>query len=98
MAKKPWYNHECKILRKEYHRSKNYNRRKKNQLKVKINMVIASRAYKKAINRQFKSYQNSILKKVRDLQTTKQKAYWSIINKSCESKQTFNEISKHTAS
>ena len=29
VAKKPWCNNECKMLRKEYHRSKNYNRRQK---------------------------------------------------------------------
>lgn len=70
----------------------------KKSAESKLNMVRASRAYEKAINRQFKSYQNSVVKTLKDLQTTNQKAYWSIINKSCESKKTFNEISEHTAS
>ena len=78
---KPWYNHECKMLRKEYHRSKNYNRRKKTA-ESRLNMVSASTAYKTAINKQFKSYQNNVVKKLRDLQTTIPKGYWSIINRS----------------
>ena len=92
---KPWYNHECKMLRKEYHRSKNYNRRKKTA-ESRLNMVRASRAYKTAINKQFKSYQNNVVKKLRDLQTTNPKAYWSIINRGCDSKQILSDISADT--
>ena len=92
---KPWYNHECKMLRKEYHCSKNYNRRKKTA-ENRLNMVRASRAYKTAINKQFKSYQNNVAKKLRDLQTTNPKAYWSIINRICDSKQILSDISADT--
>ena len=49
VARKPWHNTECKVLRKEYHRSKNYNRRLKT-VESRLNMVRASKAYKKAIN------------------------------------------------
>ena len=28
VARKLWFNNKCKMLRKEYHRSKNHNRRK----------------------------------------------------------------------
>ena len=68
------------MIRKEYHRSKNYNRRKKTA-ESRLNMVRARRAYKTAISKQFKSYQNKVVKKLRNLQTTNPKAYWSIINR-----------------
>ena len=92
---KPWYNYECKMLRKEYHRSKNYNRCMKTA-ESRLNMVRASRSYKTAINKQFKSYQNIVVKKLRDLQTTNPKAYWSIINRRCDSKQILSDISADT--
>ena len=95
LQKKPWFNNECKMLRKEYHRSKNYNRRQKTA-ESKLNMVRASRAYKKSISKQFKSYQDSIVKKLHDLQTTNPKAYWSIINRSGEAKKVLNDITVDT--
>ena len=93
--KQPWFNIECKMLRKEYHRSKNYNRHQKTA-ESKLNMVRASRAYKKAISKQFKSYQDSVVKKLRGLLTTNLKAYWSIINRSGETKKILNDITVNT--
>ena len=49
VARKPWFNNECKMFRKEYHRSKKYNRRQKTAER-KLNLVRASRDYKKAIS------------------------------------------------
>ncbi|MEW8548127.1 MAG: reverse transcriptase family protein, partial [Candidatus Thiodiazotropha sp.] len=95
IKRKPWYNNECKMLRKEYHRSKNYNRRQKT-VESRLNVVRASKAYKKAINKQFRAYQSDVVKKLRDLQTTNPKAYWSIINRSCDSKKVINDISVET--
>ena len=49
------------MLRKEYHRSKNYNMRLKT-VESRLNMVRASKAYKKAINKQFRAYQSDVVK------------------------------------
>ena len=68
------------MLRKDYHRSKNYNRRQKNA-ESKLTMVRASRAYKKAISKQFKSYQETIIKKC-----VVYKAYRSINDRSGDTK------------
>ena len=59
-------------------------------------MVRASRAYKKSICKQFKSYQDFVVKKLRDLQTTNPKAYWFIINRSGETKKVLNDITVDT--
>ncbi|MEW8548698.1 MAG: reverse transcriptase family protein, partial [Candidatus Thiodiazotropha sp.] len=89
---KPWFNSDCKDLRKNYHRCKHYHWRYKTA-ESRQNMVQASKAYKKIINKQFRAYQDSVIRKIRSLETTNPKAYWSIINRSCDYKKNVQDIS-----
>ncbi|CAC5408463.1 unnamed protein product [Mytilus coruscus] len=79
---KPWFNRECFVKRKEYHRAKNYNWRVKT-VESKNSMVRCSKAYKKALSEQFNSYRKNFIKKLRGLNQNDPKSYWSLINRSC---------------
>jgi hypothetical protein len=88
---KPWFNKECAIKRKEYHKAKckNWHLRSEN---AKEQLVCASKAYKKILNKQFHSYQKAIVKKIRNLESSCPKDYWNLINKGENHRSTANSI------
>ena len=94
---KPWFDQECHVLRKNYHKAKNYHWRKKNA-EGRLNMIRASKIYRKGINRKFKAYQEGIVGKIRKLESTDPKLYWSILNRCENSKQKINDIAVDTLS
>ena len=57
-------------------------------------MIYASKIYmyKKNINREFKAYQEGIVGKIRKLESTDPKLFWSILNRCESSKQKINDI------
>ncbi|CAC5376002.1 unnamed protein product [Mytilus coruscus] len=90
---KPWFNRECFVKRKEYHRAKNYNWRVKT-VESKNSMVRCSKAYKKALSEQFNSYRKNFIKKLRGLNQNDPKSYWSLINRSCNKNMKENVVNK----
>ena len=90
---KPWFDENCKQLRRTYHRSKNNYRLFKNAASREA-MVNDSKKYKKEISAKFKAYNDQFVKKVRGLRNSDPKSYWSLLNKySGERKSVLNKIS-----
>ena len=85
-----WFNTECLLSRKRYHKAKNKYRKMKtlgNLNKVKQ----ASKNYKKTINQAFDLYKKRFNKKLRSLKCSDPKQYWKIL--CCnESKSIANKI------
>ena len=92
---KPWFNHEYKNLRKNYHRAKHYYWRSKSAA-ARSNLVQESKSYKKSLNRLFRLFQNKLIDKLRKLECHDPKAYWSILNKSCSAKKKLSDITIET--
>ena len=57
----------------------------------------ASKAYKKCINKHFKSYQKEFIKKLRNLKSADPKSYWGLLNKTESSRtSTMQKLSLET--
>ena len=92
---KPWFNHECKDRRKSYPRAKHYHLRCKTAAS-RDNLVQESKQYKKCLNIQYRLFQSKFICKLRKFECTDPKAYWAILNKSCNVKQAISNISVET--
>ena len=57
---------------------------------------VASKLYKNDINKKFRQYQDSLIKRIRNLQSTDPKQYWNILNRGSNSRQNLHDISKET--
>ncbi|CAG2198691.1 unnamed protein product [Mytilus edulis] len=84
-VKKPWFNQECYTKRKDYHKAKSYNWRVKS-VESKNNLIRCSKAYKKVCNLQYNEYRKNFIKKLRNLSQSDPKSYWSLLNKSSNTK------------
>ena len=68
-----WFNAECRQTQRQYRRLKNLRRRVNN-----VEHFCASKAYKKCINKQYKT---KYVNKLRNLRNSDPKAYWKLLNK-----------------
>ena len=78
-SSKPWFGHECKSARTKYHLAKKMHKRA-NSATSKINLIKASRSYKKVMNKHINNYKRKQQNKLRQMQTKDPKAYWKYIN------------------
>ena len=85
--KKPWFNRECFIKRKEYFKARNTSWRVKSA-ENRTTLIRRSKAYKKEINKQYNAYRNNFISKLRNLKTKDPKSYWSLFNKSTDQNKT----------
>lgn len=82
---KPWFSQKCYDKRKDYHKAKSYNWRVKS-VESKNNLIRCSKAYKKVCNSQYKEYRKNFIKKLRNFGQSDRKSYWSLRNKSSNTK------------
>lgn len=95
-VKKPWFDRDCFIKRKEYFRARNMNWRFKTA-ENRNNLIRCSKAYKKEINKKYNVYRKDFISKLRSLKTKDPKSYWSLLNKSTDAhKSTINKVSLET--
>jgi hypothetical protein len=80
--RKPWFNKDCSIKRKLYHKAKNYNWRVR-PVESKANLIRCSKEYKKVLNTQFHLYNKTFINKVGGLKQTDSTSYWSLLNRTC---------------
>ena len=76
---KPWFNKSCKEKRSQYFKAKRhyrYNQTDENRCKL----ILASKAYKKIINSQYKLHYNELNQKLKSLKSNNPKEFWNIIN------------------
>jgi hypothetical protein len=93
---KKYFNTDCYMKRREYRKAKKHYKKVRNDNNYN-NMVIKSKEYKKTLQKQFKDYQKSFISKLRGLRSTDPKAYWSLLNKNCESgKRVINDVAIDT--
>jgi len=80
---KPWFNTECKELRKDYNRTKNAVKKR-----VILPDLLKSKAlaYKKSIRKAKRDYNLKIHEQLRKLKSSKPKDFWSLV--SCKNKTT----------
>ena len=78
-SSKPWFGRECKRARTKYHLAKKMHKRA-NSDSSKINLVEASKSYKKVMNKYINDYNRKHQNKLRQMQTKDPKAYWKYIN------------------
>ena len=93
--RKPWFNKECSIQRKLYHKANNNNWRVRT-VESNTNLIRRSKEYKKISNTQFHLYNKKCINKLRGLKQTDPNFYWSLLNRTCsnENKQKFvNNVS-----
>ena len=97
-SSKPWFGHECKSARTKYHLAKKMHKRA-NSATSKINLIKASRSYKKVMNKHINNYKRKQQNKLRQMQTKDPKAYWKYINslkgKTSEDMPSVNEFFEH---
>ena len=94
--KKPWFNRDCFIKRKEYFKARNLSWRTKSA-ENRTNLIRCSKAYKKEINKQYNAYRKDFISKLRSMKTKDPKSYWSLINKSTEKqKSVVNKVALET--
>lgn len=80
-VKKPWFNRDCFLKRKEYFKARNSHWRFKSA-ENRNNLIRSSKAYKKEINKQYNIYRKDFISKLKSLRTKDPKSYWSLLNKS----------------
>ena len=92
-ACKPWFDSDCKSLRKEYFRSKHRYRYVKTQENYDC-LINNSKRYKKEINSKLRLYNKQVVQKLKSLKACDPKSYWSLLNKySGEKKAVIDKIS-----
>lgn len=63
----------------------------------RTNLIRCSKAYKKEINKQYNTYRNDFISKLRNMKTKDPKSYWSLLNKSSDkSKSVVNKVALET--
>jgi hypothetical protein len=76
LPKKAWFNKNCELSRKEYHKAKNaYNSNSNSS--TKENLRSSSKEYKAQINKEYKLYHTELMKKIRNLKSSDPKKYWA---------------------
>ena len=89
----PMFNEDCELQRQSYLKAKQ-NFRIINSESNYNEMVLNSKNYKKQINKEFRTYQNNIYNKLRNLRHSDPKAYWNLPNKySGERKEILKKVS-----
>ena len=73
-----WFNGDCKVARKEYHKSKSTYRRSGQNEDLR-NLRRSSKSYKKAVKNAIHKYEHSLNKKLRSLRSNNPKEYWKIL-------------------
>ena len=74
---KPWFNKFCKEKRSQYFKTKRHYITDENRCKL----ILASKAYTKIINSQYKLHYNELNQKLKSLKSNNPKEFWNIINK-----------------
>jgi hypothetical protein len=75
---KKWFNKECYLARKNYHRCKNAYRRNRDAEQLQ-ELKNKSKAYKKCVNKNMSKYQKEFNKKLRSLKTSNPKEFWKLL-------------------
>ena len=78
---KPWFNQACKERRKQFFQAKAVYCKDKTDVNRNAKHI-ASRNYKKEINKQHKLYFKDFVNKLRNMKSKNPKDYWKIINES----------------
>ena len=73
LKRKPYFNQDCYLKRKEYRKCKNLHWRFK-RAETKVNLISSSREYKRTLNKQFREYQKAIIEKLKNLRKSDSKA------------------------
>ena len=76
---KPWFDPNCKALRKEYFRVKNRLKRRKTE-ESRLELKARAKEYKRFIKSTTKSYRRKLHQTLRNLKKSKPKDYWDIIS------------------
>lgn len=78
-GKKPWFGKQCAYARKRYHLAKTKHSRNPSST-TRLNLVTASKAYKKKMNYFINKHNSQTQIKLRNLKNKSPKEYWKIIN------------------
>ena len=81
-TQKPWFNGDCAIKRKNYHKAKNWHWRNKTA-ESKRNLVRCSKEYKKVLNKSYNDYKKNFIDKIKNLEHSDPKSFWGLINNAC---------------
>ena len=88
----PWYNENCEKSRKIYFNFRNKYRKLRSSRNLSL-LKIASKSYKKDIDKAFTDYHKKMITKIRNLKSSDPKSYWQIISKDSKSHAKINNIS-----
>ena len=88
----PWFDQDCVIERQKYYRVKNCLKRSR----AKAMSYKKSKEFKKFITAKKKDYYNQLKNKIRTLRSSNSKEYWRLLNKSTESRNSYNKICLQT--
>ncbi|MEW8548549.1 MAG: reverse transcriptase family protein, partial [Candidatus Thiodiazotropha sp.] len=76
---KPWYGHQCRNARKQYHLAKKRCNRNPTQSN-RSSLIQASKSYKKKMNFHISRHKNITKKRLRKMKNKNPKDYWKILN------------------